>query len=56
MPLATVFTAGSMTHMLAPMLITVAEERYNTPANIDVIWTMRNTAKEMPMRSAVNLA
>src|SRR5579871_1316673 len=56
MELATDWTAGSMTHTLAPILITVAEPRFSTPANSEVIAIIRNTAKVMPMSSAVNLA
>jgi hypothetical protein len=35
--LETVCTAGSMTHMVAPMLIMVEEAWFNTPTNIDVM-------------------
>ncbi|GJJ04271.1 hypothetical protein RugamoR64_48090 [Duganella rhizosphaerae] len=40
MVLTTVFTAGSITHTLAPMLLTVAEEWLRIPENIDVICTI----------------
>src|SRR5579875_2387991 len=56
MVLATVFTAGSMTHMGAPMLMTVEDARLRTPANMEVIATMRKTAKVRPMRRPLNLA
>ena len=42
--------------MSAPMLMTVAEARVSTPANIEVIMIIRNTAKAMPMRRVRNLA
>jgi hypothetical protein len=45
-----------MTHTFAPMLSTVADARFRTPANIEVICTIKNTAKVMPIRSAMNLA
>ncbi len=48
-------TAGSITHTLAPVLVTVAEAFFIIPANIDVIWIMRNTENVIPMRSAMNL-
>ena len=56
MVLATVWTAGSITHTLAPMLITVADARLRTPANIDAIMIIRKTAKPMPTSKATNLA
>ena len=54
--LATVWTDGSMTHMDAPRLMTVADARLRTPANSEVIAIIRNTAKVMPTSSAVNFA
>lgn len=39
--LPTVFTAGSIPHILAPMLITVADERCNWRESSEVIWINR---------------
>ena len=36
--------------------MTVADARLRTPANMDVIWIIRKTAKVMPTSSAVNFA
>ncbi len=38
------------------MLITVADERFSTPENSDVISIIRNTANVMPISSATYLA
>ena len=54
--LATVLTAGSMTHIRAPMLYTADEDRLSTPANSDVISIIRNTAKVMPTSKPLSLA
>src|ERR1035438_490632 len=51
-----VLTAGSMIHIAAPMLVTVAKARFRIPANIAVICIIRNTAKVMPINKAENLA
>ena len=56
MELATVWIAGSMTQIEAPILMTVADERIRIPANNDVISIIRNTANVMPTRSAAYLA
>ena len=56
MVLATVLTERSMTQTLAPMLTTVAEARAMIPENMEVIWTIKKTAKMIPTRSAMNLA
>jgi len=53
---AALFTAGSITQIRAPTLATMDEARLRTPANIDVISTMRKTAKVMPMSRAPNFA
>ncbi len=44
-----------MIHILAPVLVTVAEAFFIIPANIDVIWIIRNTEKVIPTSSAANL-
>ena len=54
MALLTFVTARSMTQTLAPVFVTVAEAFFIIPANIDVIWIMRNTLKVSPMSSAAN--
>lgn len=54
--LAMVCTAGSITHIFAPTLMTVDDERSRMPANSDVISTIRNTENVMPITSAVNFA
>ena len=54
--LATVWTAGSITQTLAPMLITVADERLRMPENSDVISIIRNTANVIPTSKAENFA
>src|ERR1700758_1671349 len=56
MVLATVLTEGSITHIGAPMLITVDDARFSTPANIDVIAIIKKTAKVIPISRPVNLA
>jgi len=38
------------------MLTTVAEARAMIPENMEVIWTIKKTAKMIPTRSAMNLA
>ena len=43
-----------MTHIDAPMFVTVADDRLRMPANIDSIWTMRNTANVRPTSSVAN--
>jgi hypothetical protein len=43
-----------MTQILAPMFITVAEDLYNMPENIDVIITIKKTAKVIPTSNAAN--
>lgn len=53
---AVVFTAGSITQILAPMFITVEDDLCKIPANIDVIITIKKTAKVIPTRSAANFA
>jgi len=45
-----------MIHIDAPRLMTVADARYKTPANSEVIAIIRNTAKVMPTSSAENFA
>ena len=55
MALLTFVTAGSITQTLAPVFVTVADAFFIIPANIEVIWIMRNTEKVRPMRSAMNL-
>ena len=55
MLLATLVTARSMTHTFAPVFVTVADAFFIIPANIDVIWIMRNTENVIPMSSAANL-
>jgi len=52
---ATVLTAGSMIHTFAPTLVTVDEERFRTPENMEVICTIRNTANVIPSSRAANL-
>ena len=56
MALLTLVTARSITQTLAPVLVTVAEAFFIIPANIDVIWIMRNTEKVIPMSRARELA
>ncbi|CAB3758389.1 hypothetical protein LMG29660_03419 [Burkholderia puraquae] len=53
---AIVFTAGSITHIFAPMLITDADDLFRIPANSDVISIISSTENVMPMVSAVNFA
>ena len=47
-------TDGSITHIGAPMLITVAEAWFKTPMNMEVINIIRKTANVMPTSKAVN--
>jgi hypothetical protein len=56
MVLATVWIAGSITQIDAPMLMTVAEERARMPANREVISIIKNTAKVIPTKSAAYFA
>lgn len=53
--LLTLVTEGSITHTLEPVFVTVADAFFITPANSDVIWTMRNTENVSPMSKAANL-
>src|SRR5579862_9820288 len=52
----TVCTAGSITHIEAPTLITVEEAWFKTPMNIEVMNMIRKKANVIPTSSAVNLA
>ena len=54
MVLATVCTPGSIAHIDAPTLITVADARFRIPANIAIIWAIKKTAKVIPTINAVN--
>ena len=54
MLLATVVTAGSITHILEPMLMTTDEALRKTPEKIEVIITIKKTAKVMPISKAAN--
>ena len=54
MLLATLLTARSITHTFAPVLVTVADAFSIIPANIDVTWIIRKTAKVIPISSAAN--
>ena len=47
-------TDGSITHIGAPILTTVAEAWFKTPMNMEVINMIRKTAKVMPTSNAVN--
>lgn len=51
----TFLTARSITHIFAPVFVTVADAFSIMPANIDVTWIMRNTANVIPMSGAPNL-
>ena len=53
--LVAVFTAGSMIHIAAPILVTGEKARLRMPANMAVISIIRNTAKVMPISRAKNL-
>src|ERR1035441_4262893 len=53
--LVAVLTAGSMIHIVAPILVTVEKARFRIPANIAVICIIRNTAKVIPINNAENL-
>lgn len=55
MLLATVLTAGSITHIFAPMLVTVEEDLLRIPENMEVIWIIKKTAKVIPTSNAANL-
>jgi hypothetical protein len=55
MVFATVFTDESITQILAPTFITVAEALCSMPANIDVIITIRKIANIIPTSKAANL-
>jgi len=52
--LAGVLTAGSITQSLAPMLMTVADDRYRMPTNTDVVPTIKKTENVMPTSKAAN--
>ena len=54
MLLTALFTAGSITHILAPIFITVDDDLCKIPANIDVIITIKKTAKVIPTSKAAN--
>jgi hypothetical protein len=54
--LAGVWTAGSMTHIDAPIFVIVEDEWFITPANIDVMNIIRNAANVTPISKAVNFA
>ncbi len=56
MVLATVWIAGSITQIEAPILMTVADERVRIPANSEVISIIRNTAKVIPTSRAAYFA
>jgi len=47
-------TAGSITHTLAPMFMTVEDDLFRMPANIEVIIVIRKTANVMPTSKAAN--
>src|SRR5580765_6153625 len=55
MLLSTLLTEGSMTQILTPVFVTVADDLRRTPANTDVIVTIRNTANVIPISNAKNL-
>jgi hypothetical protein len=54
MLLTMVFTAGSITQTFAPIFITVEDDLCRIPANIDVIMTIKKTAKVIPTINAAN--
>ena len=56
MLLLTLVTARSITHTFAPVFVTVADAFFIIPANIDVIWIMRNTENVMPHEQRGELA
>jgi hypothetical protein len=56
MVLATVWIAGSITQIEAPILMTVAEERARIPANRDVISIIKKTANVIPTSRAAYFA
>ena len=55
MLLDTLLTAGSKTHTFAPTFTTDEAALANIPENIDVIMTIKKTAKVIPINSAENL-
>jgi len=54
--LTAVYTPGSMARTEAPMLMTVEEEWFRVPANIDGTNSIRSAAQAMPTKRPVNLA
>jgi fibrillarin-like rRNA methylase len=43
-----------MTHILAPVFTTVDEAFFIMPANIEVIWVIKNTENVIPMSNDAN--
>jgi hypothetical protein len=53
--LVALFTAGSITQIFALIFRTEDDDLDRIPENIDIIMTIRNTAKVIPTNKAVNL-